>query len=120
MTWTAEQDPAAARRAFAVWWWIRRHPDREPAAVVLDLTASNPSVRWRAAQQAAELPTDEVIRALAHASADEKVAWVLETQVRALAAIAGRPLDRKRRSRDDWAALAQELRAQLKASEEGR
>lgn len=87
--WDPQADPARQAEAFAAWWWGQRHPGKSVEQLVRELVDSNPSTRWRAAQEAAELPTVAVRNALVGSLAQEQQGWVLEEKLAALVAVTG-------------------------------
>ena len=90
--WDPAGDPGRQAEALAVWWWTQSHPDRRVEDLIRDLVHENPSVRWRAAKEAAELPTFAVRGALVGSLQEEPLAWVLEEKLAALVAITGERL----------------------------
>ncbi|MEZ6187741.1 MAG: hypothetical protein R3F62_22365 [Planctomycetota bacterium] len=82
-----ELEPRVTRRAFAVWWWKRTHPDGSLEGLLRDLGAENPSLRWRSAKEARSLPLPEVRDRVAQVLAKERAAWVQDEQLRALEAL---------------------------------
>lgn len=87
--WDPQGDPRRQAEALAGWWWSQSHPDRKVEDLIRDLVAENPSLRWRAAQEAATLPTFAVRGALVGSLQSETMPWVLKEKLAALVAITG-------------------------------
>lgn len=92
----AGDDPAGWWRAYAAWWWQETHPGQSVQETVSRLVDENPTVRWRAAQDLASLPTPLVRNALAASIGAEPLDWVLEAKLEALVAVLGEPFGYKK------------------------
>lgn len=108
----AAEDRSAAVRRWRSWWYKRTHPKVKPGDLVRDLGDPKPRVRHRAAHQAANLPEDDVIRALVMGLQGEEVRWVLEKMVEALRSTTGQEFgyDAKGTGEERKAAIAAWLR----------
>jgi len=80
---------ASSTRRYTVWWWQRTNSGLSPEQLIADMSSSNASKRWRAAQQAATLPLRDVRNALIASLHDEDVAWVLQEKLKALVSLTG-------------------------------
>jgi HEAT repeat protein len=110
----AAQDPVETARAFHTWWWREVHPGEKVEDVVRRLDDDNPTVRWRAAQALATLPTPHARNALAASLAREQLGWVLEAKLEALTRVLGEPLGfRKGMSPAEQRACADRLRVRV-------
>lgn len=82
-------DGSAAAEPLAAWWWAQRHPGKSVEQLVRELVDKNPTTRWRAAGEAAELATPAIRNALVGSLPDEQLQWVLEAKLAALVAVTG-------------------------------
>jgi HEAT repeat protein len=78
--------------AYQVWAWRQNHPNRTPEDLLADLTSTNPSIRWKAAQAAAELPMPLIRNGVIASLGSETLDWVLKTKLEAAVAITGQRL----------------------------
>jgi hypothetical protein len=81
--------PASSLRRYTVWWWQRANAGLSPEQLIAEMSSTNPSKRWRAAQVAATLPLREVRNGLIASLHGEGVAWVLKEKLKVLVKMTG-------------------------------